>query len=68
MMGLGGVVTDTPISTGRLRVAFSGTIGGGTTTSCGVLMTYGTGTAPANGAAQTGTVATAAYGVNATNA
>lgn len=55
MMGLGGTCTLTPTKTGRLKVEFVGLLEstGGYSSTAKVF--YGTGAAPANGAAATGT-------------
>ncbi len=55
MMGLGGTATITPASSGTVWVGFYGLL---TNTGTGGMLTniqYGTGTAPSNGAASTGT-------------
>lgn len=56
MMGLGGVATITPSATGKLSIQIAGDIDNGTGgDGCAIQIRYGTGTAPANGAALTGT-------------
>jgi hypothetical protein len=57
MMGLGASATITPVVTGRVLFMITGTCGNGTINSlAGLKLAYGTGTAPSNGAAATGTV------------
>ena len=56
MMGLGTTVTITPATSGKVLVIFSGTASNSTSGDGGALLIqYGTGTAPANGAALAGT-------------
>lgn len=57
MQGLGVTAwTLTPQVTGRVLIVLSGSMGtAATAETCGITMYYGTGTAPANGAAITGT-------------
>ena len=60
MMGLGGAWTFTPARNGRVMLTASGIMialagSGGANDGCQVRLYYGTGTAPANGAAVTGT-------------
>jgi hypothetical protein len=58
MMGLGGTVSFTPNKSGVLVVAFSGSIANSTASDGAQTgIRYGTGTAPTNGAALTGTAA-----------
>ena len=58
MMGLGTTITVTPKSTGRLNIYLGGLIGNTTTADgASAQLATGTGTAPANGAAATGTLA-----------
>lgn len=55
MMGLAGALT--PLVSGRVRVTISGYLGNNTNgDGCAVKIAYGTGSAPANGDAATGTV------------
>lgn len=55
-LGLAGSIT--PVTSGMLSFQFTGTVGQtGTPGDCIAEITYGTGTAPTNGAAQTGSVA-----------
>lgn len=56
MMGLAGAIT--PTATGRVMVIMSGDAGGTTLTAGTKEVRYGTGSAPTNGAATTGTAAT----------
>lgn len=57
MLGL--AVTYTPIRTGRIRIRVTGNITDDTTADLGTwILRYGTGTAPANQAASTGTAVT----------
>lgn len=64
MMGLGGAPANakiTPTATGKLKITADGTIyNSSATTNAGIQLYYGTGTAPANGAALTGTASAAA--------
>jgi hypothetical protein len=56
MMGLGTTCTITPVYSGRVHLLFQGTIGNsGASGGSIVAARFGTGTAPANAAAQTGT-------------
>jgi hypothetical protein len=56
MMGLGGVWTVTPAITGRVRLHLFGNLNITTNYTASVQLAYGTGAAPANAAAATGTV------------
>lgn len=57
MMGLGGLATITPVSTGRVRFMVTGNLTNNTNgDGARVKLAYGTGTAPANADAVTGTV------------
>ena len=57
MMGLGTTCTITPVYSGRIRVHFTGMLSNNTGGNThGYNVRYGTGTAPANGVAATGTV------------
>lgn len=56
MMGLGATCRITPVNSGRIRVSFTGSVGGnGTTANNSQQLRYGTGTAPINGASPIGT-------------
>ena len=56
MMGLGGTATVTPVYSGRVLVQFFGNLTNNSGTGiANTEMLYGTGTAPSNGTAQTGT-------------
>jgi hypothetical protein len=55
MMGLGSSWVYTPILTGKLKITFSGFLRCGSSTGSRTRLVYGTGAAPANGAAYTGT-------------
>lgn len=58
MMGLGGSIAFTPIKSGKLMIVISGMISNsGNSNGAKTQIRYGTGAAPANGAALTGTVA-----------
>jgi hypothetical protein len=57
MMGMGSTCTVTPATTGRINFTFDGTVASATIADGGTIaLRYGTGTAPANAAAATGTV------------
>lgn len=68
-MGLGGTCKITPTYSGRLNVRFSGNMANNTATGIEtVAIKYGTGTAPANGDAATGTtLGTALLGTSDAN-
>ena len=55
MMGLGGVCTLTPTYSGRVQLTFTGLLACSTTAASRAQAYYGTGTAPLNGVAPTGT-------------
>jgi len=56
MLGLGGSWKITPTTYGNVRITINGQLNNGTTgDGINVIMAYGTGTAPTNGAALTGT-------------
>jgi hypothetical protein len=58
MAGMGGVCKLTPIYSTRIHITFQAQISNSTSAAFAVMgMRYGTGTAPANGAAATGTIA-----------
>jgi hypothetical protein len=57
MMGLGATIKMTPLRTGKIRYAINGKCSGNAANlEIGIKAVYGTGVAPANGAAATGTV------------
>lgn len=55
MMGLGSTCTITPTKSGVVQLNFVGTVVNSSTGGCGFGIRYGTGSAPANAAANTGT-------------
>lgn len=59
MQGIGTNMSITPLQTGRIHIVITGTIFNATAIADGAIaaLRYGTGTAPANGAAATGTAA-----------
>lgn len=63
MMGLGSTCTITPGWSGRVRISWEGNSNSSTTNSGFTILRFGTGTAPTNGAAATGTIVGATGGV-----
>jgi hypothetical protein len=55
MMGLGGTASITPVLAGRIKLVINGNIVATNGQSATAQLSYGTGTAPVNGAAVTGT-------------
>ncbi len=70
MMGLGSTIKFTPSSTGNVRITITGVVystGTGTNdTNVGMELHFGTGTAPANGAAPAGTLISTSWSMDAT--
>jgi len=70
MMGIGSTCTITPLVSGEVQISLAGDLGTGTTAAAGpiiVQLRYGTGAAPANAAAVTGTAAGSAINFTLTN-
>ncbi len=68
MAGLGGTFTFTPLTSSRCYVSITGYLSTSIVNTCTVKIYYGTGTAPVNGAAATGTIVPGTASMGATSA